>query len=88
LIEEQVAVLDTLLDTLKKHGENDRTSRKRLEQRKEALRMRCEALRGRKDDMVTIAEMGIDQIIVDEAQNFRKLSFATNAGMIKSGTAR
>ena len=32
----------------------------------------------RKDDMLTIAEIGIDQIIVDEAQEFRKLSFATN----------
>ena len=28
--------------------------------------------------MLTIEEIGIDQIIVDEAQEFRKLSFATN----------
>ena len=28
--------------------------------------------------MVTLEEIGIDQIIVDEAQEFRKLSFATN----------
>ena len=28
--------------------------------------------------MVTIEEIGIDQIIVDEAQEFRKLTFATN----------
>jgi N12 class adenine-specific DNA methylase len=83
MIEEQVSALESMIGELKKTGGNDRTSRKRLEQRKEALRIRYEALRGRKDDMVTIAEMGIDQIIVDEAQNFRKLSFTTNAGTIK-----
>ena len=32
----------------------------------------------RRDDMLTIEEIGIDQIIVDEAQEFRKLTFATN----------
>ena len=84
MIEEQAAVLDDMILNIKKNRDgNYRTSRKRLEQRKEALRMRFEELHGRKDDMVTIAEMGIDQIIVDEAQNFRKLSFTTNAGMIK-----
>jgi N12 class adenine-specific DNA methylase len=81
MIEEQLALLETLSDTLK--SSDDRTSRKRLEQRKEAFRMRLEALTGRKDTMVTIAEMGIDQIIVDEAQAFRKLSYITNSGTIK-----
>ena len=33
--------------------------------------------------MVTIDEIGIDQIIVDEAQEFRKLSFATNQTNLK-----
>ena len=28
--------------------------------------------------MLTIAEIGVDQLIVDEMQEFRKLSFATN----------
>ena len=41
------------------------------------------ALAGRKDDMVTIAELGIDQLIVDEAHEFRKLSFATNMSGLK-----
>jgi N12 class adenine-specific DNA methylase len=83
MIDEQIDLLDDMLIKVKLKGDDARTSRKRLEQRKEALRMRYEALRGRKDDMVTIAEMGIDQIIVDEAQNFRKLSYTTNAGSIK-----
>ena len=33
--------------------------------------------------MATIAELGIDQLIVDEAQEFRKLSFATNMTSLK-----
>ena len=33
--------------------------------------------------MLTIAEIGVDQIIVDEAQEFRKLSFATNMSTLK-----
>ena len=40
---------------------------------KEGFEQRLEALQGRKDNMVTIAELGIDQIIVDEAQEFQKL---------------
>ena len=45
---------------------------------KEGHKERLEALASRKDDLLTISEIGIDQIIVDEAQEFRKLSFATN----------
>ena len=33
--------------------------------------------------MLTIAEIGVDQIIVDEMQEFRKLSFATNQTTLK-----
>ncbi len=83
MIEDQLATLEMMTANLPKGGDGDRTSRKRLEQRKEALRMRLESLQGRKDNMVTIAEMGVDQIIVDEAQAFRKLSFITNNATIK-----
>jgi N12 class adenine-specific DNA methylase len=62
---------------------DDRTTRKRIEAMKEKLTERLEALKGRRDDMLTIEEMGIDQIIVDEAQEFRKLSFATNRTTLK-----
>jgi N12 class adenine-specific DNA methylase len=37
----------------------------------------------RRDDMVTIEEIGVDQVIVDEAQEFRKLAFATNRTNLK-----
>ena len=61
----------------------DRVSRKRLERLKEGLKERLDALATRKDDLLTISEIGIDQIIVDEAQEFRKLSFATNMSTLE-----
>lgn len=57
---------------------DDWVSRKRLERLKEGLQERLEALVTRKDDLLTTSEIGVDQIIVDEEQEFRKLSFATN----------
>ena len=50
---------------------------------KEKLAEKLEALKSRRDDMVTLEEIGIDQIIVDEAQEFRKLTFATNQVNLK-----
>jgi N12 class adenine-specific DNA methylase/adenine-specific DNA methylase len=70
-------------DLLSKADSEDRVSRKRLERLKEGLRERLEALSTRKDDLLTISEIGVDQIVVDEAQEFRKLSFATNMSMLK-----
>ncbi|TCQ01783.1 N12 class adenine-specific DNA methylase [Rhizobium sp. PP-F2F-G36] len=61
----------------------DRVSRKRLERLKEGLKERLTDLATRKDDLLTIGEIGVDQIIVDEAQEFRKLSFATNMSTLK-----
>src|SRR5277367_1282319 len=61
----------------------DRLSRKRIERMKEGLEEDLERLKSRKDDMLTIAEIGVDQLIVDEMQEFRKLSFATNQTTLK-----
>ncbi|MGV1963759.1 helicase-related protein, partial [Agrobacterium sp. 22-222-1] len=61
----------------------DRVSRKRLERLKEGLQERLDGLATSKDDLLTIAEIGVDQIIVDEAQEFRKLSFPTNMSTLK-----
>lgn len=63
--------------------DEDRVSRKRLERLKEGLQERLEALSTRKDDLLTIAEIGVDQLLIDEAQEFRKLSFATNMSTLK-----
>ncbi len=70
-------------DLLLKVDDEDRVSRKRLERLKEGLQERLEALSTRKDDLLTISEIGVDQIVVDEAQEFRKLSFATNMSTLK-----
>jgi N12 class adenine-specific DNA methylase/adenine-specific DNA methylase len=80
MIEDEVALYtDVMVNT----DAADRTTRKRLEAMKEKLTERLEALRTRKDDMLTIEELGIDQLIVDEAQEFRKLSFRTNRTNLK-----
>ncbi|MFN3833902.1 MAG: hypothetical protein ACK4SQ_16880 [Allorhizobium sp.] len=70
-------------DLLVKVDSEDRVSRKRLERLKEGLEARLQALTTRKDDLLTISEIGVDQIVVDEAQEFRKLSFATNMSTLK-----
>ncbi|RWB97632.1 MULTISPECIES: lactate dehydrogenase [unclassified Mesorhizobium] len=80
MIRQELELYETLLTKVES---DDRVSRKRLERLKEGLRERLEALATRKDDLLTISEIGVDQIIVDEAQEFRKLSFATNMSTLK-----
>jgi len=80
MIEEELALYETLLTRVES---DDRVSRKRLERLKEGVKERLEALSTRKDDLLSIAEIGVDQIVVDEAQEFRKLSFATNMSTLK-----
>ncbi|UWU25997.1 DEAD/DEAH box helicase family protein (plasmid) [Rhizobium sp. CB3060] len=75
--------LELYEDLLTKVESDDRVSRKRLERLKEGLEERLQALSTRKDDLLTISEIGVDQIVVDEAQEFRKLSFATNMSTLK-----
>jgi len=80
MITEQVQAYEALL--LKVDGD-DRLTRKRIEHAKEVMLAKLEALATAKDDMLTIGEIGIDQIIVDEAHEFRKLSFPTNMSGLK-----
>jgi N12 class adenine-specific DNA methylase len=80
LIQDQLTSYAELLEQV---DGDDRLGRKRLERLKEGLQARLEALASRKDDMLTIAWIGIDQLIVDEAHEFRKLSFATNMSGLK-----
>jgi N12 class adenine-specific DNA methylase len=70
--------LEAYEELLTRIDTQDRLSRKRVERMKEGHKERLEALASRKDDLLTISEIGVDQIMVDEAQEFRKLSFATN----------
>lgn len=80
LIEDQLASYEALVAGLDR---DDRVSRKRVERLKEGLERRLEGLAARKDDLLHIGEIGIDQILVDEAQQFRKLTFSTNLGNLK-----
>ena len=80
MIQDELQLYENLLT---KVDSEDRVSRKRLERLKEGLQERLESLATRKDDLLTISEIGIDQIVVDEAQEFRKLSFATNMSTLK-----
>ncbi|RWJ81360.1 MAG: lactate dehydrogenase [Mesorhizobium sp.] len=80
MIQDELELYETLLTKVER---DDRVSRKRLERLKEGLQERLESLSTRKDDLLTISEIGVDQIIVDEAQEFRKLSFATNMSTLK-----
>jgi N12 class adenine-specific DNA methylase/adenine-specific DNA methylase len=80
MIEDELALYEDLLTRVEG---DDRVSRKRLERLKEGLKDRLESLATVKDGLLTISEIGIDQIIVDEAQEFRKLSFATNMSTLK-----
>jgi len=77
------AQIATYAELLERVDGDDRITRKRIENMKEKLEAKLEGLATHKDDMLTIAEIGIDQLIVDEAQEFRKLSFATNMTNLK-----
>ncbi|RFB76634.1 DEAD/DEAH box helicase family protein [Methylovirgula sp. 4M-Z18] len=80
MIQDELELFETLLTKVER---DDRVSRKRLERLKEGLKERLESLSTRKDDLLTIVEIGVDQIIVDEAQEFRKLAFGTNMSTLK-----
>ncbi|MBX5206807.1 helicase-related protein [Rhizobium sp. NZLR11] len=80
LIQDELELYEDLLTKVER---DDRLSRKRIERMKEGHKERLEAMATRKDDLLTISELGIDQIIVDEAQEFRKLSFATNMSTLR-----
>ena len=80
LIDTQIASYAELLERV---DSDNRITRKRIERLKEGLEEKLKALRNHKDDMLTIAEIGIDQLVVDEAQEFRKLSFPTNMTSLK-----
>ena len=60
MIQDQLQLYE---DLLVKVDSEDRVSRKRLERLKESLEERLRALATRKDDLLTISEIGVDQIV-------------------------
>lgn len=80
MIQDELELYEELITKVER---DDRLSRKRIERMKEGHKERLESLATRKDDLLTISELGVDQIIVDEAQEFRKVSFATNMSTLR-----
>ncbi|GJD85455.1 hypothetical protein HPGCJGGD_3344 [Methylobacterium haplocladii] len=63
--------------------EHERLTRKRVEAMKEGFEKKLNLLSDRKDDFLTLSEIGIDQIIPDEAHEYRKLSFTSSMSTLK-----
>ena len=61
----------------------DRITRKSVENQKEKLEQRMKSAKGRKDQVFTFEETGVDFLFVDEAHLFRKLDYATKLGDVK-----
>jgi len=66
MIEDQIESCEAIAA---RADDSDRITRKRLEAMKEKLAEKLAALKGKRDDMVTLDEIGIDQIIVDEGMS-------------------
>lgn len=79
LIQEQIDEIDDALAELDKR--RDRITVKDLQKRKEKLQQRLSGIGGEQDAVNTFEEIGVDFLFVDEAHQFRKLSFVTQAPM-------
>lgn len=80
MIEDEIIALEGILEDV---DTDDRVSKKRIERIKEGFEEKLENLKNAKDDLLTLGEIGVDQLIVDEAHEFRKLTFPTNMGTLK-----
>jgi len=82
-IEEQLDEVEIFMQEAKDEGEYAKT--KQIERQKKKLQAQLEKIMSgaEKDKGVTFEETGIDQIYVDEAQEYRKLSFVTKKGDLK-----
>ena len=82
LIDEQVEMLDQAISELS--GDENRIARGRVENQKEKLEQKLSKEGAPdQDQTLTFEEMGADFLFVDEAHQFRKLSFATAQGGMK-----
>lgn len=89
IIQEQIDSYREIQDELGKKEWNEETekrlTRKRVEKAIERLEQRLSGRMkgGRKDQVFTFEEMGVDFLFVDEAHLFRKLDFATRMSGVK-----
>jgi len=63
MVDDQIAEFEALRAEV---DPSDRVTRKQLERQLEGMRAKIDALQSRKDDLVDMAELGVDQIVVDE----------------------
>jgi N12 class adenine-specific DNA methylase len=83
VIQDELDDYRAILAEIPKDREN-RVTRSRIEKQIERLEQRLAGRsKGRKDQVFTFEEMGVDFLFVDEAHLFRKLDFATNMGSVK-----
>ena len=78
LLQEQIWEIEDGLEKLKDSGA-ERFTIKQLERTKKGLEARLKKLNdnGRKDDVVTFEQLGVDRLYVDEAHNYKNLFLYT-----------
>ena len=57
MIQTEIAALEDILETV---DDSDRISKKRIERIKEGFEDKLEGLKNKKDDLLTIGEIGVD----------------------------
>ncbi|WP_163010002.1 hypothetical protein, partial [Pseudomonas viridiflava] len=79
LLQEQISDLSNAIIDLK-NDRGDRITIKEMEKAKERMMERLEkkADTGAKDQAVTFADLGVDALVVDEAQEFKNLFITTS----------
>lgn len=84
IVNEIIAELEAAMKSMGS-GQETRITRSKLEQQIEAIKRRFEGKTGAeaKDQGVMFEDMGGDFLYVDEAHEFRKLDFVTEAGTVK-----
>lgn len=83
LLQEQITDLSNAIIDLK-NDRGDRITIKEMEKAKERMKERLEkkADTGAKDQAVTFADLGVDALVVDEAQEFKNLFITTSLSRI------
>ena len=82
LLQEQIDEITEGIAEVKYSG-GERFTVKQLERTKKSLEARLEKLQaeGRKDDVVTFEQLGVDRLFVDEAHNYKTCSSTQKCGM-------
>lgn len=82
-IERQIEATQAYISELKA-SMHQRWSVKQMEAQEKSLRAQLEKLRREdyKDDVLSFEELGVDALMVDEAHNYKNLSFSTKIGNV------